>query len=821
MFGVRPMTLFRLHPPRAPSFSLSPTDQGLRRGGTSTLTQHNTRKKIMDIDANSPSQMLSQIFGHQIDETAAHFNACNRNQYREVERFETEEELQQWMLSQGKKWGIVQKGRVTIEDIIDQYACVFRRRKGYACKVQMRVRHSRRNGHKVVEVLELDHDHTFYGYKTGFELGEGAQMFPSASTATSANQFCSQIADFPDVQQQQQEHQMSTQSNSQFANENDQDASGGGELFGLIKQEQFDLSTLMPSRDEVGGGDQQVQQQQQDDMSTLNTQPMELLLNNILNSAQQQQNRGIGLPFGGGEECGEGFEGAFGIDGGQMALVEQQNEALAERVAEKMAKFLTSQLEPKFASILSVLNSLSKSVDELKRNAAVQQQQRRLISVSSNGGGIGTGSSNKQTTSSTASTKIAFRPFPTNNVRYQLNNTQTSNVANLAMASRSLAQQQQHQLQQHQQQQQKAKAMNGYSDIGGGKVPTSADTKLFLPLNKELPKSLPLASSTNCGDNGNIKAQFSSSIPWATTKPSMNALEPPKLAKMGTVVMKNGCRRSTRKSVYAYRQRRRELSYRHMKEIGLTLVINGIPKSIFHCRVSDIANAVQTKRRELAQSGKKVFYRGRDVTDGLYRVECSRVMVNGRRCGQMIADSLWARGFFRQRMLMPILRGVSHRTKRRTDGTMREAVANDQFEVFKEALIRLGGFLMDEPDRYKWMETAREGVNQRGLDELANSKRAHFEFDGGPLFGEETVDGAEHSNFAKESAQMLSSKLFNASYSELPANILLAENGQNGEEEEGIEEMVDEEDPENEEEDELLEEEDDVEFVGEGQKKDT
>lgn len=37
------------------------------------------------------------------------------------------------------------------------------------------------------------------------------------------------------------------------------------------------------------------------------------------------------------------------------------------------------------------------------------------------------------------------------------------------------------------------------------------------------------------------------------------------------------------------------------------------------------------------------------------------------------------------------------------------------------------------------METAREGVNQRGLDELANSKRAHFEFEGGPLFGEEVA----------------------------------------------------------------------------------
>ena len=53
---------------------------------------------------------------------------------------------------------------------------------------------------------------------------------------------------------------------------------------------------------------------------------------------------------------------------------------------------------------------------------------------------------------------------------------------------------------------------------------------------------------------------------------------------------------------------------------------------------------------------------------------------------------------------------------------------------FLVALMFLGGFLMDESDRFRWMETAREGVNQRGLDELSNSKRAHFEFAEGPLF---------------------------------------------------------------------------------------
>jgi hypothetical protein len=49
----------------------------------------------------------------------------------------------------------------------------------------------------------------------------------------------------------------------------------------------------------------------------------------------------------------------------------------------------------------------------------------------------------------------------------------------------------------------------------------------------------------------------------------------------------------------------------------------------------------------------------------------------------------------------------------------------------------LGGWLMAKPDRFRWMETAREGVNQRGLDELSNSKRAHFVYEGGPVFSSE------------------------------------------------------------------------------------
>jgi hypothetical protein len=49
----------------------------------------------------------------------------------------------------------------------------------------------------------------------------------------------------------------------------------------------------------------------------------------------------------------------------------------------------------------------------------------------------------------------------------------------------------------------------------------------------------------------------------------------------------------------------------------------------------------------------------------------------------MIADSLWPRGYFQNRMLMPILKGVSHRAKKRVDGSARRPVAHDQFEIFK------------------------------------------------------------------------------------------------------------------------------------------
>jgi len=89
------------------------------------------------------------------------------------------------------------------------------------------------------------------------------------------------------------------------------------------------------------------------------------------------------------------------------------------------------------------------------------------------------------------------------------------------------------------------------------------------------------------------------------------------------------------------------------------------------------------------------MYRGIDVTEKIYRVDCSRDLVNGRRCGQMIADSLWPRGYFQRKMLLPILKGVNHRfcilkakvnylrSKKRVNGVARSPVADDQFETFK------------------------------------------------------------------------------------------------------------------------------------------
>lgn len=77
-------------------------------------------------------------------------------------------------------------------------------------------------------------------------------------------------------------------------------------------------------------------------LSPLNIRPMEMLLSNILNNAHNQQHQSNG-----GATLEEGFEGSGGGFGGlegqelstmveQFQQQQQQNEALAERVAEKM-----------------------------------------------------------------------------------------------------------------------------------------------------------------------------------------------------------------------------------------------------------------------------------------------------------------------------------------------------------------------------------------------------------------------------------------------------------------------------------------------------
>lgn len=124
------------------------------------------------------------------------------------------------------------------------------------------------------------------------------------------------------------------------------------DLFGMIKQEQFDLSSLISG---INNGNED-NQQQDERMTPLDTQPMELLLKNILQNAAQQQQQynningegqnpenGDGFEEEGGGDDQQaheegGYEGQFELmDGGAMQMMEQQqNEALAERVAEKM-----------------------------------------------------------------------------------------------------------------------------------------------------------------------------------------------------------------------------------------------------------------------------------------------------------------------------------------------------------------------------------------------------------------------------------------------------------------------------------------------------
>lgn len=97
--------------------------------------------------------------------------------------------------------------------------------------------------------------------------------------------------------------------------------------------------------------------------------------------------------------------------------------------------FLTSQLEPKFASILCTLTALNKSVDELKRSVAVQQQQQNPrhfpLPPNSKTNNFNNKSPNSNGTSAPVPpSKIAFRPFAQLNNRCQQilqNSTQKSN----------------------------------------------------------------------------------------------------------------------------------------------------------------------------------------------------------------------------------------------------------------------------------------------------------------------------------------------------------------------------------------------------------
>lgn len=738
--------------------------------------------------ASSPHQILDQFFGHpSTDEQRLHqqqqggngtfpiIPTGGRNQYMELERFDTEEQFQCWLQAQGRKWGIVQKGRVTIEDIIDQYACVFRRRKGYACRVQMRVRHNRRSGHKVVEVLPIAHDHTFYGATLPAEVDEG--MLNTVPTSVAVKAFASSLGSSlsaPNLELPVGIGQ-GTDCDGQFG-------TAGNNTFLDFKQGFADISSFLEQTgaelgDGGGGGEEPNESHLQ------HQQPMETLWSNILNNPAIQQfangdlaaeMKNVGICFGGVEEqqqderdadeLGLGEEQreqqlmseGGGEDGqdeeGQMLI--DQADLLANCVTEKLMAHMAHHFEPKFASILMALEKLTKNVDELKRQMIVQQQRQQKP----------------------LQTMPEIRqPFLKKSANNKTDSPGIRGGNQLPATLQAFIQkkkaEKQWQQKKEQQSQEQSPPKHQLVPVPFAPSPSSSTQNQSITAvqqstvnsrqHQQLPTPItntPLISN-NCK---NMKEQQELARGADKSQFTMRSNSMVKTAGrhfgMGGFVLHSPMKTS-RKSVHAYRQRRRELSYRFMKEVGMSLTINGTTKSIFHWRAADINAACQAKRKELIETGKPVVYRGNDITSMLYRVDCSRDLVNGRRCGQMIADSLWPQGYFQTRMLMPILKGVSHRSKKRVDGSARRPVANDQFEIFKVALLLLGGFLMDESDRSKWMETAREGVNQRGLDELANSKRAHYEYEGGPLFAqngyeseEEEIDEEEEADEGEEDA---------------------------------------------------------------------
>lgn len=720
---------------------------------------------------NSSSQILSQIFGHtSINEQQIHpvVSTGGRNQYVEIDRFETEDQLKNWLHTQNRKWGIVQKGRITIEDIIDQYACIFRRRKGYACRVQMRVRHNRRSGHKIVEVLPVPHDHNFYGPLMVGPLTE-------FDDGTVPDQM-SQIPSNEHVESQDLQDKNSLHSSKVYNNEEHEFEEKTGECSTDIHfQNQSNLN-----------GEQAL------------SQPMEMLWSNILNnhSIHLFSNEG-GNSNAGYEESPEDFddhlkeEDEFEVENGSDGDVnlindaedhdgetKHLNEAFISSIVERVAGQLSVYIDSKFDAIIETLNTVTRSVDDLKHSVTsitkIQQHNQKQHQHPIN-------------------SQLSLGPF----------DKQLAAASRIATFSRPLCQ---NMLQRHRQVSPSTTFQRSNQTKTGSSVQQHSQnsTTNCLPINAS-PQQHHLDNSKIVEDIQRTveksKQQYSSNsacirehMPSTLNPSSTDGLKLSKLfsqepgiskTNFSSIMFLKNPIKTARKSRHAYRQRRRELSYKFMKEVGMLLTINGCKKTIFHWRASEIFSACQTKRRELVVAGKHVMYRGIVVTEKIYRVDCSRDLVNGRKCGQMISDSLWPRGYFQRRMLLPILKGVNHRSKKRVNGVARSPVADDQFETFKVALLLLGGFLMDETDRYKWMETAREGVNQRGLDELANSKRAHYEYDGGPLFANdidnneyinEVVDGALEEGIKVVTQEDEVEKGTAESFSELTANLEFLKN---------------------------------------------
>uniref|UniRef100_A0A915NDC9 Uncharacterized protein n=1 Tax=Meloidogyne javanica TaxID=6303 RepID=A0A915NDC9_MELJA len=296
-----------------------------------------------------------------------------RNQYVEIDRFETEDQLKKWLNAQNRKWGIVQKGRVTIEDIVDQYACIYRRRKGYACRVQMRVRHNRRSGHKIVEVLPLPHDHKFYGpliVPTEFDDG----TLPDQSSQTISNEH--------------DEPQDSLNTNFQHPSE-------VHNIEKIQVKQEVDFSSLTEkvlTKEKTGECSTDIHFQNDSNLNEEQalSQPMEMLWSNILN------NHSIRLFST--DNCNANYEDqldeedAFEVEnrstGDNNLMIDagedeakHLDDSIINTVVERVAGRFSDYIDSKFDSIIETLKKLTKSVDDLKNSVSsitkVQQQPNR------------------------------------------------------------------------------------------------------------------------------------------------------------------------------------------------------------------------------------------------------------------------------------------------------------------------------------------------------------------------------------------------------------------------------------------------------------